>query len=47
MAKVYDWYEYFFADGWSVVVRNMTRQELAREEQKHGKLRFREYYGRG
>lgn len=33
------WRRYEFADGWVVCVRRFSKDELAREEKKHGALR--------
>lgn len=43
--KTYDWYRYTFEDGYQTIVRGLSRQELALEQLKHGKLVKKEYVG--
>jgi hypothetical protein len=41
---MYKWYVYIFANGKRITVRGFSKQELAVEEQKHGKLIRKEKY---
>ena len=36
--KKYNWYRFIFADGYFAICRGMSKNELAHEEHKHGKL---------
>lgn len=36
--KKFNWYRFIFADGYTTICRGMSKNELAHEELKHGKM---------
>lgn len=44
--KVYDWFNFTFADGSVVIARGMSKTELKREEMRRGKCTGKSYAGR-